>query len=61
MFLFFINRFKCYPFFIICQLKEDSEKFSAVLKELGELGKHIALTGMTSYAHASPGSRTTAG
>lgn len=31
------------------QLKEDSEKFSAVLKELGELGKHIALTGMTSY------------
>lgn len=31
------------------QLKGDSEKFSAVLKELGELGKHIALTGMTSY------------
>ena len=31
------------------QLKEDSEKFSAVLKELGEQGKHIALTGMTSY------------
>ena len=31
------------------QLKDDSEKFSAVLKELGEHGKHIALTGMTSY------------
>ena len=31
------------------RLKEDSEKFSAVLKELGESGKHIALTGMTSY------------
>ena len=31
------------------QLKDDSEKFSAVLKELGEQGKHIALTGMTSY------------
>ena len=31
------------------QLKEDSEKFSAVLKALGEEGKHIALTGMTSY------------
>lgn len=31
------------------QLKEDSEKFSAVLRELGERGSHIALTGMTSY------------
>ena len=31
------------------QLKEDSEKFSAVLRELGEMGSHIALTGMTSY------------
>ena len=31
------------------QLKDDSEKFSEVLKELGEQGKHIALTGMTSY------------
>lgn len=31
-------------------LKEDSGKFSAALKELGEQGQHIALTGMTSYA-----------
>ena len=31
------------------QLKADSEKFSAVLKTLGEHGKHIALTGMTTY------------
>ena len=30
-------------------LKKDSERFSAVLKELGEQGGHIALTGMTSY------------
>ena len=30
-------------------LKKDSERFSAVLKELGEQGSHIALTGMTSY------------
>ena len=31
------------------QLKADSEKFSAVLKSLGEQGKHIALVGATSY------------
>ncbi|MCI9540001.1 MAG: long-chain fatty acid--CoA ligase [Lachnospiraceae bacterium] len=31
------------------QLKEDSERFSSVLKELGEQGNHIAITGMTSY------------
>lgn len=31
------------------QLKEDSERFSAVLKELGEQNGHIALTGATSY------------
>ena len=31
------------------QLKEDSERFSAVLEDLGELGSHIALTGATSY------------
>lgn len=31
------------------QLKEDSERFSAVLEALGELGSHIALTGATSY------------
>ena len=31
------------------ELKNDSEKFSAVLKKLGEAGKHIALTGKTSY------------
>ena len=38
---------------IVCktygQLKADSEKFSAVLKGFGEQGKHIALTGMTTY------------
>lgn len=31
------------------QLKEDSEKFSVVLKELGEQGSHIAIVGATSY------------
>lgn len=31
------------------ELKEDSERFSAVLAELGKQGHHIALTGMTSY------------
>lgn len=31
------------------QLKEDSERFSAVLKNLGEQGNHIALVGATSY------------
>lgn len=31
------------------QLKEDSEHFSNVLKEFGEQGSHIAITGMTSY------------
>lgn len=31
------------------QLKQDSDHFSCVLRELGELGNHIALTGMTSY------------
>ena len=31
------------------QLKEDSEKFSAVLKSLGEQENHIALVGATSY------------
>ena len=31
------------------QLKEDSESFSCVLESLGELGAHIAVTGMTSY------------
>lgn len=31
------------------QLKNDSEKFSCVLRELGELGHHIAITGQTSY------------
>ena len=31
------------------QLKEDSERFSAVLRDIGELGNHIALTGPTSY------------
>lgn len=31
------------------QLKEDSEKFSNVLKEFGELGNHIAMVGMSSY------------
>lgn len=32
------------------QLREDSERFSNVLEELGEQGKHIAITGMTSYS-----------
>lgn len=32
------------------QLKEDSESFANVLKELGEQGKHISVIGMTSYA-----------
>lgn len=32
------------------QLREDSERFSNVLGELGEQGKHIAITGMTSYS-----------
>ncbi len=31
------------------QLLEDSERISGVLKELGEQGMHVALTGMTSY------------
>lgn len=31
------------------QLKQDSESFSCVLQELSERGKHIAITGMTSY------------
>ena len=31
------------------QLKADSERFSAVLKTLGEQGKHIAMVGATSY------------
>ena len=31
------------------QLKTDSEKFSAVLKNLGEQGQHVALVGATSY------------
>ena len=31
------------------QLKQDSESFSCALKELGEQGSHIAVTGMTSY------------
>lgn len=31
------------------QIKADSEKFSAVLKTLGEQGNHIALVGATSY------------
>ena len=30
-------------------LKEDSERFSAVLHALGEQGSHVAVTGMTSY------------
>ena len=30
-------------------LKKDSESFSCVLQALGEQGKHIALTGATSY------------
>ena len=32
------------------QLKEDSESFSNVLKDMGEQGNHIAVIGMTSYA-----------
>lgn len=32
------------------QLKEDSESFSCVLESLGEVGAHVAVTGMTSYA-----------
>ena len=32
------------------QLKDDSESFSNVLKDLGEQGNHIAVIGMTSYA-----------
>ena len=31
------------------QLKEDSESFSRVLESLGEVGAHVAVTGMTSY------------
>ena len=31
------------------QLKEDSESFSNVLKDMGEQGNHIAVIGMTSY------------
>ncbi len=31
------------------QLKKDSESFSCVLKALGEIGKHVAIIGMTSY------------
>ena len=31
------------------QLKKDSESFSGVLKSLGELGGHVAMTGRTSY------------
>ena len=31
-------------------LREDSESFSNVLKDLGEQGNHIAVIGMTSYA-----------
>lgn len=31
------------------QLKDDTERFSNVLKELNEQGGHIALTGVTSY------------
>lgn len=38
---------------IVCksyqELWADSEKFSAVLRRLGEQGKHIAMTGATSY------------
>ncbi len=32
------------------QLKDDSERFSAVLASLGEQGKHIAIIGPTSYS-----------
>ena len=31
------------------QLKEDSESFSCLLRDMGEQGKHIAVIGMTSY------------
>lgn len=31
------------------QLKEDSERLSALLEDMGELGKHIAVLGATSY------------
>lgn len=31
------------------QLREDSERFSAALKELGEQGAHIAIVGDNSY------------
>lgn len=31
------------------QLKEDSENFSRVIKDMGEQGSHIAVIGMTSY------------
>ena len=31
------------------QLKEDSESFSNVLKNLGEQGSHISVIGATSY------------
>lgn len=31
------------------QLFEDSKRFSGVLKQLGEQGSHVAVTGMTSY------------
>ena len=31
------------------QLREDSESFSCVLRDLGEQGNHIAVIGMTSY------------
>ena len=31
------------------QLKKDSESFSRALEKLGELGSHIAITGVTSY------------
>ena len=31
------------------QLKEDSESFSCILRDLGEQGHHIAVIGMTSY------------
>ena len=31
------------------QLKKDSESFSCVLQALGEIGKHVAVIGMTSY------------
>lgn len=31
------------------QLKQDSESFSNVLKDLGEIGSHVAMVGMSSY------------